>query len=454
MFALRGLAISERVRWTTVWLFVVADWVGQNYFAPQALAFVLALVVIGICLRCAPQPDDGESRMDRWLRRRRSPGLRWVATMRRLRVPTGEPPLPGLAAMLVGAVVFLAIVVSHQLSPMIVIAQVTAIWLIGGRLPLWVPVAMLPVQVWWVTQAWPFVFKHGGLFDIDPTASTDDPSPHGAGLPGVEVVSMAARLSLAVVCVIALLGLLRVVQQSRSARPESRRTVDPVPIALAAMPFLVAGFQAYGGEGVLRASLFALPWLALLAAEACAPRGGPSRRPARHSLRLIGVTAVVGSLMLLAYFGPELQYRFTRSDVAAEAWYERNAPEGSFRAFYAPNVPLSLSKYYRSKKILPPARPALPSQPEFDHRLHGILGPVDVIRIRQLLLEQSATERYFMMTPSQERYAELYGFMSPQSGPALTAAFLRSPDFEVAFHDGDAYVFKLVPRRGERPARA
>ena len=117
MFALRGLAISERVRWTTVWLFVVADWVGQNYFSPQALAFVLALVVIGICLRCAPQPDDGESRMDRWLRRRRSPALWWVARMRRLRVPTGAPPLPGLAAMFVGAVVFLAIVVTHQLSP-------------------------------------------------------------------------------------------------------------------------------------------------------------------------------------------------------------------------------------------------------------------------------------------------------------------------------------------------
>ena len=185
MFALRGLAISERVRWTAVWLFVVADWVGQNYFAPQALAFVLALVVIGICLRCAPQPDGGESRMDRWLRRRRSPALRWVARMRRLRVPTGAPPLPGLAAMSVGAVVFLAIVVTHQLSPILVIGQVIAIWLISGRLPLWVPVAMLMVEAWWVTLAWPFIGEQYGLFYVDPTASAADPSPHGVGLPGV-----------------------------------------------------------------------------------------------------------------------------------------------------------------------------------------------------------------------------------------------------------------------------
>ena len=55
LFALRGLAITERVRWTAAWLFVVADWISQNYFAPQALAFLLSLVVIALCLRCAPQ---------------------------------------------------------------------------------------------------------------------------------------------------------------------------------------------------------------------------------------------------------------------------------------------------------------------------------------------------------------------------------------------------------------
>ena len=266
---------------------------------------------------------------------------------------------------------------------------------------------------------------------------------------------MAASLSLAAVCVVAVLGLLRLVQQSRGARAESRRTLDPVPIALAATPFLIVGFQAYGGEGFYRASLFALPWLAYLGAAVCAPRGGSSRRPARESFPTHGLTAVAGSLMLLAYFGPgAAKLHIAPSDVAAEVWYERNAPEGSVRAFYTPNAPLSLSKYYASKKILPTGQPALSSLPEFDHRLHRLLGPVNVIRIRQLLLEQSATERFFMISPSQEKYAELYGLMPSRSAPALTAAFLRSPDFQVVFRDGDAYVFKLVPRRGERPAPA
>ena len=51
-------------------------------------------------------------------------------------------------------------------------------------------------------------------------------------------------------------------------------------------------------------------------------------------------------------------------------------------------------------------------------------------------------------------YAGLYVMMPPQSAATLTAALLRSPDFEVAFHDRDAYVFKLVPRREDAPPPA
>ena len=305
MFALRGLAISERVRWTTVWLFVVADWVGQNYFSPQALAFVLALVVIGICLRGDRSPTTGRAGSIAGSRRRRSPlrcgGSRGCAASgfrrERHRCPGWRPCSSAPSCSWPSS---WATSSSHS----IVIAQVIAIWLISGRLPLFVLLAMVVIEAWWVTLAWPFVSERYGLFHVDPTAPPDDAGPHGVGLPGVDVVSVAASLSLAAVCAVAVLGLLRLVQQSRGARPESRRTLDPVPIALAATPFLIVGFQAYGGEGFYRASLFALPWLAYLWGAVCAPRGGSSRRPARESFRLIGVTAVAGSLMLLAYFGP------------------------------------------------------------------------------------------------------------------------------------------------------
>ena len=188
LFALRGLGVSERVRWTAAWLFVVADWIGQNYFAPQALAFLLSLVVLALCLRCAPPRRGAERRwFDRWLRRRRRRGplLSWLADVRKgVGLPESAPPLPARSALLVGTLVYLAVVVSHQLSPILLIAQVVAIALIGGRLPLWVPVAMLAIEVWWISTTWSFVGDHFNLFDINPGARPEaPPTPATPGCP-------------------------------------------------------------------------------------------------------------------------------------------------------------------------------------------------------------------------------------------------------------------------------
>ena len=452
LFALRGLGISERVRWTAVWLYVVADWIGQNYFAPQAMGFVLSLGVIALALRCAPE-REGRRRFDRWLDRRRGPVLGGLAALRRSALATSRPsPLSPRAALALGAVIYLAVVVTHQLSPLLVTSQVAAIALVGARLPMWIPVAMLAIEVWWIGLAWNFVDAHFSLFDVNPGASAGNASVDLArGMPGVEIVYWAPRILLFGVFVLAAFGVVRLIQQTRAARFESRRYLDPVPIALAATPMIVVWLQSYGGEGILRASLFALPWLAVLGAEISAPRGGPSRRRATETWRLIGVTSLVGCLMLLAYFGTEKRSYIQPSDVAASAWFEEKAPTGSFRAYLAPNFPLSMTANYATKRIFPDPEPALTALPEFQHKL---FGPVDVLRIRQLLLEHEAPERYFVVSPSMENYAELYDLLPPGSVDRLIDSLLVSPDFQLAFRDGDAYVFKLVPRRETPPAPA
>jgi hypothetical protein len=447
LFALRGLNISERVRWSAVWLYVVVDWIGQNYFAPQALAFVLSLAVIALCLRCAPERER-RTRFDRWLDRRRGPVLGGLASLRRSALLSSrEAPLSPRAALLIGAVIYLAVVVSHQLSPLLVTSQVAAIALVGARLPFWIPAAMLAVEIWWIGLAWGFVDAHFSLFDINPGASAGNASTDlSSGLPGVQLVFWAPRVLLFGVFVLAAFGVLRLIQQTRAARFENRRYLDPVPIALAVTPMIVVWLQSYGGEGILRASLFALPWLAVLTAEICAPRGGPSRRRATETWRLIGVSSLVGCLMLLAYFGTEMRSYVQRSDVAASAWFEERAPAGSFRAYMASNFPLSMTANYATKRIFPDPEPALTAIPEFQHRM---FGPVDALRIRQLLLEHDAPERYFVISPSQENYAALYKLFPPGAAQRLIEVMLASPDFELAFQSGDAYVFRLIPRERE-----
>ena len=58
----RGFTTDRRLIWTSVLIFELGNWVGQDYFAPQALAFFLYLVVILILLRWfATSPHRMES---------------------------------------------------------------------------------------------------------------------------------------------------------------------------------------------------------------------------------------------------------------------------------------------------------------------------------------------------------------------------------------------------------
>src|SRR5204863_379717 len=51
VFVFSALTRDRRVIWLGSWLFLIANWVGQDYFSPQAFAFFLYLVVIGCTLR-------------------------------------------------------------------------------------------------------------------------------------------------------------------------------------------------------------------------------------------------------------------------------------------------------------------------------------------------------------------------------------------------------------------
>ena len=64
------------------------------------------------------------------------------------------------------ALCYLAVVVSHQLTPVLLLAGVTGLACSSAG-PLWVPAAMVAVEVWWVALAWPYISRHWSLFDRD-----------------------------------------------------------------------------------------------------------------------------------------------------------------------------------------------------------------------------------------------------------------------------------------------
>lgn len=436
-FALRGLTGSERTVWTAALLFELSNWLGQDYLAPQAFAFVLSLIVLGLCLRCAPSPVRTRSRLTRSL----------VATCQRLASrglpPRTEPdempgaPLRPRGALVVGAVCFLAVVISHQLSPVLLIVEVTLMAVVTQRVPIWVTGTMSVVEIWWVWLAWPFVSRHFALIEFESSDAAAAPGRSLAhALPGAPISFYAPVLVMAAISVLAGIGLARRLAAGKR---------DFVPAALIGAPVLGVALQSYGGEGPYRAYLFALPWLAFLGAQACMRGLSGLSRPRIAAWRLAPAAAALAAALLFAYFGQEIANHIPADAVDAATWYERHAPAGSVQVDLASNAPNRLTARYPAVSLSDPA--SLLENPRFvGHRL----GARDVPNLEAIGRAQRHPT-YFTLTVSQEDYARLNGLLPAGSVRSLVAALERSREFRLVFRRPTAWIFRY---QGGAPSAA
>jgi hypothetical protein len=399
-FALRGLTADERLLWTGTVFFVLGNWVAQDYLAPQAFGFALSLVVLGLCLRCGPAVARRRSAPGRWLSR----GLNGLTNAVLPRRAPGEdlPPAPlgPRGALVAGSVCFLAVVTSHQLSPVLLLVSVVALSLFAGRVPLWVPLAMAVVEAWWLALAWSFVGIHFSLLHPG-AAGTGAPGRNlSAALPGATLTFHAPAAVIGLMTVLALIGF------ARRLRVGQR---DLAPVCLIVVPVLCVAFQSYGGEGGYRAYLFGLPWLAFFAAVACTRAPSPGR-PVRLGFgRVLAATAAVGECLLFAYFGQDVANRITPDDVRAAVWYEGHA---------------------------------LLERPAFTgHRL----GAGDVPRLERLVAAQRARRTYLVLTRGQEDYARLNGLLPEGSVTSLVRALGGSTRFRLVYRRPTAWIFEYTP---------
>jgi hypothetical protein len=433
-FLVRGLTRDWRIVWTSAWLFVLANWLGQDYFAPQSFAYVLYLVLIGVCVRCAPSPGTGGSRWALaarwwgWIERtssgRRSP---WVDD------PATVPMRPGPAVVL-GGLLFIAIATSHQLSPLLCILAVAAFAATTRRISWWVVIAMVAVELVWLAAAWPLLDSKYHLLSFSPLERPSTPGANSAwALPGIAVQALASQASVAVVVGLALAGLWR--------RWRAGHWDLPV-IALILAPALVIPAQSYGGEGVFRVYLFSLPWLCFLVASAIVPLARKRAATVVRGFAVAGASVLLGGTVLFAFFGDEIANHITPQDVAIEQWYERNAPSGSSVLYLAPNVPNRMTYRYADKQVWAGSfSPALTDDPRFRDRE---LGVADLPALEAKLRALDGTQDYLMIGPSQVNYVRATGVLPPGSTSSLIAAVRSSNEFELVAQDGNALLFRLV----------
>ena len=426
--SLRALSIPPRARWLALYIFVAANWVGQDYYAPQAFAFVLSQSVLACLLtmfRAAPAPWIGrlEERVTNFAR-----GV-YVKT-----APLVTPQLTRfqrIAALLAVFVTFAVITFSHQLSPYMVIVGAGVLAVPGLLRPRWIVAVLVLIAGAYLITRLQFLQTHEDLLlSFNPFKNVENPeaSPN-EGVFGRVLTGYAARTLSGVVWLLAVVGAFRRSRQGLSVL---------VPIGLFFAPFLIIFGQEYGGEAIYRVYLFSLPWAAGLAAVALAPTASwTSWATARIAVAL----GIITLLFLQAYFGlAEINY--TRpSELTASQYFYAHARTGSVLILAAPNYPERGSAIYDEFVVTSGAYdPKLLPSPEFTHR---VLGADDVPAIEKVVKSYSS-HGYFAITTGMKIYAHVFELLPDGSLDNLDRALAASNRWRVFFRNSDAVIYELV----------
>jgi len=404
----RSITSRRRLVWTGIWVFFACSWVGQDYFAPQAYAFLLYVTFVAVLLR-------GLRALDR-------PGAR---------LPHAEAALLLLIAATIDS--------SHQLTPLMLLTAVAALALRRAHrralLPLLGCLTLMAVA-WNGTVARPYLAAN---LDSLIAALGKLDANFGSGLVGLGAVNRdqvliawVDRALTAFVFALAVTALVR--------RPRLRRS----PLGwLALSPGILGAASNYGGEMIFRVYLFSLPGLALLAAGLLLPpvRNRPVRRTlwtaTRHAARralLPAVSAAMLGGLVFGYYGKELANHFTSDEVTAARYLAAHAEPGELILAPNDNFPGAYLDY--------------PDHPHiwFAEQNPGVARLVLADPIRELMTLSAGSPNltsYVILTRSQAASAGQSGSLPVDAFTTIRTALEASPVSTEIFRNADTEIFRL-----------
>ncbi|MFI6323495.1 hypothetical protein ACIBG8_38620 [Nonomuraea sp. NPDC050556] len=413
---LRQVVATTRARWFAALLFILVQWIGQDYFSPQGFTFALYLAFVAILLRwfgrveerTKPIPPKGKVR--RLL-------AKLDAMMPGELANTGMWRADKLLMLILLILLFVAATASHQITPFMMLGTLTAFLIFKRTSLTWaLPFFFgLMVLAWISYQTVGFWSNNidtifgglGRLLDNLQRGTGDRIS----GSDPVHALVLKTRLGIcAAVLGLALVGFIRRMR---------RGVFDRAAVILLCVPALAMGLQSYGGEMPLRVYMFALPGACLLAAYAFFPNMPADSADARDetvpvrkrnvrfnpeltkklSLVLAATVAMVFALsFLVARYGNEKFERVTPSEVAAMRYvYEHDKP--SARVLYL--VP----------KTGPESTPILPwGERDYERTVYEQVqvfkDPKDISSVVKKL-QSDYRNTFLVVTDAQAAYLEL-----------------------------------------------
>ncbi|MET7691765.1 glycosyltransferase [Streptomyces sp. NPDC005483] len=408
----RSVTRDRRLIWGAAWIYYSCSWVGQDYFAPQAFAFLLFVTVIALVMGRLPTSvlyRTGDIRTDRW--------------------PVGRFVL----VVLVQAVV----ISSHPLTPLMLISALVVLWLPRRNRRVVLPVlasALLLTVAWDATIARSYISENlndflGALLQPDSNVASGL-TELGTAAPGQAVVAWVDRGLSAAVFLLAGISFL--------ARPWVRRTGLPL-LVLAPLPVLTA--NAYGGEMILRAYLFALPPAAFLIAALLFRWG---RRPRLRALAVFPLLLALLGGLVFGYYGKESADYFTKGEVAAGRFVAATAPPGSTIVSLTSAVPGLYLRYDENVQV------QLDEQDLSDRR-RLVSDPAKGLEP----FVQGATPvrpAYIILSRAQSADVYLRGILPADTMGRMESALSKTRGYIPVYRTKDAVVYRYQnPKHGGGP---
>jgi hypothetical protein len=376
-------------RWPVgLWLFAVFDWTNQDYFSPQALAFLVFLI--------------------------------WLAVLVHVILHEAGRPSPRSTIALLG--LFAVLVVTHVLTSLEVLgvlAAVSAARLV--RQPTLALTCTLMFIAWQLNVAGPFFTFYAdrlqnSLLDIGDFVQSNV----GSRVRGSPEHAQIAELRIVVTAIVfALAGLAALFQLRR--RPGPRAVLLGV-VVLIGIAF-VAPASVYGGEMVIRVLLFSLPMLAGLAVTAFTHRA--------YRLLVVGVLVVMAPVHILTHFGNEALDYVSPGELAGFAYLSSALPPANiFGGYPAGNFEntalLDPRNSYLSRGVVP-----VSIDDFLDPTLHHGWSHKDWPTYVLLSRGDAAALDLFQDRP---------GFLEE-----VKAVLARRPDFSVVYSNPDITIYRWRP---------
>ncbi len=437
-----ALALTYKQRWVALMLYAASNWVGQDYFSPQALGTILSLGIMALAMRWLSAGNfAGVTKRAGEQACREHPGIKRLAKRTQL------------AAAGTLALLFLVLTFTHELSPYLLLVQLGVLMVPRLLRPRWLPFALAAIALGYFVPHFTFVNSHFGIMasignffgNVAPPSSATNyiAPPHSE-----KVIEECQRVLSLSIWALALVG--------AWIRRRSRRTVLTLLI-LAFSPFLLLGLVAYGNEGILRVYLFSLPWAAALVASAVAPvprleqqiqSGDPlrghrqaqsGRISARRLVDWLGVPVAMAFTLTLffpSFFGDDSYNVMPQSEVTAMTTLQQNYPPGPIFSAAGNGAQQDTAQYNEFGfltifgGIVPVATLAKPD----------IANVIEAAAVQYTSWQQPA---YVVVTPSMEAYSRAYGLTYPASFTILLNSLARSDDWKLIIKGDGTYIYQL-----------